>query len=154
MATVTVTVGDLVTQDAVDAVVKAWNRNLLPASRFTITGVSRAILDGAGLAPFQELRRAGILAVGDAVGATAAEGDRGRRWDRLPASASLGSVQRSVRSALRITEEHDLQPSAFRCSAPGTVDATPEQSLVTMVDEQGTDISERQHRVIRCEVAT
>jgi O-acetyl-ADP-ribose deacetylase (regulator of RNase III) len=61
-----VTDGDLLDQD-VDAIVNAWNRNLFPWWLLLPQGVSGAIKRRAGLAPFRELRRHGLLPLGAAV---------------------------------------------------------------------------------------
>src|ERR1051325_5052741 len=50
--------GDLLNQ-SVDAIVNAWNRNLLPWWLLLPQGVSGAIKRRAGTAPFRELRRHG-----------------------------------------------------------------------------------------------
>lgn len=58
--------GDLLDQ-RVDAIVNAWNRNFIPWWLLLPQGVSGAIKKRGGYAPFREIRRAGILAVGQAV---------------------------------------------------------------------------------------
>jgi O-acetyl-ADP-ribose deacetylase len=52
--------GDLLDQD-VDAIVNPWNRNLFPWWLLLPQGVSGAIKRRAGLGPFRELRRYGLL---------------------------------------------------------------------------------------------
>lgn len=58
--------GDLLTQD-VDAIVNAWNRNVIPWWLLLPQGVSGAIKRAAGYAPFRELARAGPIPAGSAV---------------------------------------------------------------------------------------
>lgn len=58
--------GDLLAQD-VDAIVNAWNRNVIPWWLLLPQGVSGAIKRAAGYAPFRELARVGPLAPGAAV---------------------------------------------------------------------------------------
>ena len=131
--------GDLTEQSDVDAIVNAWNRNLFPATRFTISGVSKAILREAGSAPFRELRRYGILPVGAAVVTSAG---------RLPHRAiihvaaithrhraSLESVAVSVRSALRVAEERGFVSLAFPILGAGNGRLDPEQALAAMLAE-------------------
>jgi O-acetyl-ADP-ribose deacetylase len=58
--------GDLLDQP-VDAIVNAWNRNFIPWWLLLPQGVSRAIKQRAGLAPFRELSKKGLLPLGAAV---------------------------------------------------------------------------------------
>lgn len=58
--------GDLLKQD-VDAIVNAWNRNIIPWWLLLPQGVSGAIKRMAGLEPFRELGRMGAIPLGGAV---------------------------------------------------------------------------------------
>lgn len=58
--------GDLTTVPA-EAIVNAWNRNLLPWWLLFLHGTAGAIRRAAGGAPFRELARRGRLAPGQAV---------------------------------------------------------------------------------------
>ncbi len=58
--------GDLLDQD-VDAIVNAWNRNIIPWWLLLPQGISGAIKRRAGLQPFRELGRMGPIPLGDAV---------------------------------------------------------------------------------------
>ena len=58
--------GDLLEQPA-DAIVNAWNRNVIPWWLLIPQGVAGAIKRRAGLAPFRELARHGPIALGEAV---------------------------------------------------------------------------------------
>jgi O-acetyl-ADP-ribose deacetylase (regulator of RNase III) len=58
--------GDLLAQD-VDAIVNAWNRNIIPWWLLLPQGVSGAIKRKAGLEPFRELGRMGAIPLGGAV---------------------------------------------------------------------------------------
>lgn len=58
--------GDLLEQD-VDAIVNAWNRNIIPWWLLLPQGVSGAIKRKAGLEPFRELGRMGAIPLGGAV---------------------------------------------------------------------------------------
>ena len=58
--------GDLLEQP-VDAIVNAWNRNMIPWRLLVPQGVSGAIKRRGGLAPFREVARAGPMPLGSAV---------------------------------------------------------------------------------------
>ncbi len=62
--------GDLLDQD-VDAIVNAWNRNIIPWWLLIPQGVSGAIKRRAGTWPFRELARHGPMPLGSAVWTTA-----------------------------------------------------------------------------------
>lgn len=135
---VTVVDGDLLEQLDVDAIVNAWNRNLFPATRFTISGVSRAILLRAGPDPFRELRRNGPMPVGDAVVTDAG---------RLPVRAiihvaginhrhrsSPAAVRRCVTSAVAAARRHGLTSAAFPLLGAGNGRLDPQVVLDVMSD--------------------
>jgi len=65
-ANVQVVDGDLFEIDA-DAIVNAWNRNIIPWWLLIPGGVSGQIKKRGGVAPFRELARHGPMNVGDAV---------------------------------------------------------------------------------------
>lgn len=58
--------GDLLAQE-VDAIVNAWNRNVIPWWLLIPQGVSGAIKRRGGLAPFREVARHGPIPLGEAV---------------------------------------------------------------------------------------
>src|SRR5687768_18543191 len=58
--------GDLLEQQA-DAIVNAWNRNVIPWWLLLPQGVSGAIKKRGGYAPFKELARHGPIPLGQAV---------------------------------------------------------------------------------------
>src|SRR5882724_580744 len=108
--------GDLLDQ-TVDAIVNAWNRNLIPWWLLLPQGVSGAIKRRAGLQPFREIGRHGPIPLGDAVLTSAG---------RLPFRgiihvagingfwrASEYSIRRSVRSAVSMAEREGFQSIAF-----------------------------------------
>jgi O-acetyl-ADP-ribose deacetylase len=70
MMRVTVTQGDLLDQP-VEAIVNAWNRNIIPWWLLLPQGVSGAIKGRAGTGPFRELGRAGPIPLGGAIATTA-----------------------------------------------------------------------------------
>jgi O-acetyl-ADP-ribose deacetylase len=58
--------GDIAHAEA-NAIVNAWNRNFVPRWLLRSAGVSKAIRVASGDEPFEELRRHGVMAVGEAV---------------------------------------------------------------------------------------
>src|ERR687891_397825 len=99
--------GDLLEQRA-DAIVNAWNRNIIPWWLLLPQGVSGAIKRRAGLQPFRELGRMGPIPLGGAVHPTAG---------RLPYRAIIhvaginmlwragrASIRGSVRNAIALAE--------------------------------------------------
>lgn len=107
----TVIDGDLLEQP-VDAIVNAWNRNVIPWWLLLPQGVSGAIKRRAGVAPFRELASHGPIPLGGAV-------LTGAGW--LPHSAiihvagidllwraSERSICESVRNAIAVASAHEL----------------------------------------------
>ncbi|OGA64467.1 MAG: Appr-1-p processing protein [Betaproteobacteria bacterium RIFCSPLOWO2_12_FULL_65_14] len=130
--------GDLLDQD-VDAVVNAWNRNLIPWWLLLPHGVSGAIKRRAGIAPFRELGRRGLLPLGGAVVTGAG---------RLPHKAiihvagigllwlsSERSVRQSVRNALRLAAERGFASIAFPLIGAGVGGGAGERVLAWMRSE-------------------
>lgn len=107
----TVVEGDLLDQRT-DAIVNAWNRNILPWWLLLPQGVSGAIKRRAGLQPFREVGRLGPIPLGHAVHTGAG---------RLPYKAiihvagidllwraSPASVAASTRNAVALAEQLEL----------------------------------------------
>jgi O-acetyl-ADP-ribose deacetylase (regulator of RNase III) len=130
--------GDLLNQD-VDVIVNAWNRNFIPWWLLLPQGVSGAIKKKAGLAPFRELRRHGLLPLGAAVFTSAG---------RLPYKgiihvaginmiwrASERSVRESVRNAVAVAQQHGCQSIAFPLIGSGSGGLKPERVKALMQDE-------------------
>jgi O-acetyl-ADP-ribose deacetylase len=130
--------GDLLDQD-VEAIVNAWNRNLIPWWLLLPHGVSGAIKKRAGYAPFRELGRHGLLPLGGAVLTGAG---------RLPHKAiihvagigllwisSERSVRQSVRNALRLAGERGLRSIAFPLIGAGVGGGAERRILGWMQDE-------------------
>jgi O-acetyl-ADP-ribose deacetylase (regulator of RNase III) len=108
--------GDLLNQQA-DAIVNAWNRNIIPWWLLIPQGVSGAIKKRAGLAPFREVARAGPMPLGTAVATGAG---------RLPYKkiihvaginmlwrASEKSIADSTRNAIQLAETLGMRSLAF-----------------------------------------
>lgn len=115
--------GDVLDQQ-VDAIVNAWNRNIIPWWLLLPQGVSGAIKKRAGYQPFRELQRFGPIPLGDAVHTSAG---------KLPFQAIIHvaginmlwraseySIRDSVRSALRLAEDLGLSSLAFPIIGAGS----------------------------------
>jgi O-acetyl-ADP-ribose deacetylase (regulator of RNase III) len=115
--------GDLLDQQT-EAIVNAWNRNIVPWWLLLPQGVSGAIKKRAGLQPFRELGRLGPIPLGGAVHTSAG---------RLPYKAILhvaginmlwrasrASIRDSVRNAVRLAEKLGLRSVAFPIIGAGS----------------------------------
>ena len=130
--------GDLLDQD-VDCIVNAWNRNIIPWWLLVPQGISGAIKKKGGYAPFRELGKMGPIPLGEAV--ITGPG-------KLPQKAiihvaginmlwrsSENSIRGSVRSAIRLAEEHNYRSIAFPLIGAGTGGGKKDKSLEIMRDE-------------------
>jgi len=115
--------GDLLDQRT-DAIVNAWNRNIIPWWLLLPQGVSGAIKKRAGLEPFRELGRMGPIPLGGAVHTGAG---------RLPYRAiihvagidilwrsSPSSVSASTRAAVALAERLGVGSLAFPLIGAGS----------------------------------
>lgn len=115
--------GDLLDQD-VEAIVNAWNRNLIPWWLLLPQGVSGAIKRRAGIAPFRELSQFGLIPLGGVVSTSAG---------RLPFKAiihvaginllwraSERSIRDSVRNALDSALKLGVKSLAFPIIGAGS----------------------------------
>ena len=127
---VTIVDGDLLDQD-VDAIVNAWNRNIIPWWLLLPQGVSGAIKKRAGKAPFRELAKHGAIPLGGAVATNAGQ---------LPHKAiihvagismwwrsSERSIRASVRNAISLAAELGYRSIAFPLIGAGTGGGKPAQ---------------------------
>jgi O-acetyl-ADP-ribose deacetylase (regulator of RNase III) len=130
--------GDLCDQP-VDAIVNAWNRNIIPWWLLLPQGVSAAIKRRAGLAPFRELARVGPIPLGHAVETTAG---------KLPFKAiihvaginmfwrsSERSVRDSVRNAVAIAVQRGYRSIALPLIGAGSGGGAPDRILALIQDE-------------------
>lgn len=137
-ASVLVVDGDLLDQ-AVDVIVNAWNRNVIPWWLLWPQGVSGAIKRRAGLAPFRELAQHGPIPLGGAVATSAG---------RLPFKAiihvaginllwrsSERSVRDSVRNALALATSRGDRSIALPLIGAGSGGGTEDRILALMLDE-------------------
>jgi O-acetyl-ADP-ribose deacetylase (regulator of RNase III) len=135
---VTVVEGDLLDQ-AVEVIVNAWNRNIIPWWLLLPQGVSGAIKRRGGTGPFRELRRHGAIPLGDAVLTSAG---------RLPFKAiihvaginllwraSERSIRDSVRNAVALAHEKGFRSIGLPLVGSGSGGFNPERAKAIMLDE-------------------
>ena len=137
-SSVSIVHGHLLDQ-AVDVIVNAWNRNLIPWWLLLPHGVSGAIKKRAGYAPFRELRRAGVLPLGGAAVTSAGRlphraivhvAGIGHTW-----RSSERSIRGSVRSAIGKARELDAASIAFPLIGAGIGGFAPERVEAMMREE-------------------
>lgn len=129
--------GDLLDQE-VEAIVNAWNRNIIPWWLLLPQGVSGAIKRRGGYRPFIELGRHGPIRLGEAVATSAG---------KLPFKkiihvsginmlwrSTKESIQGSVHSAMRIVHGYELKSVAFPIVGSGTGGFTEAAALELMMD--------------------
>jgi O-acetyl-ADP-ribose deacetylase len=123
--------GDLLDQKT-EAIVNAWNRNIIPWWLLLPQGVSGAIKRRAGLEPFRALGRMGPIPLGGAVATSAG---------RLPYKAILhvaginvlwrasrASIRDSVRNAVALAEKLGLRSLAFPIIGSGSGGFNPAEA--------------------------
>jgi O-acetyl-ADP-ribose deacetylase len=122
--------GDLLDQD-VEVIVNAWNRNLIPWWLLLPQGISGAIKQRGGLAPFKELRKFGVLPLGGAAVTGAGRlpykaiihvAGIGHHW-----RSSEASIRESVRSAISKAQEHGFKSIGFPLIGAGTGGGSPDK---------------------------
>ena len=144
--------GDLLRQD-VDVIVNAWNRNVIPWWLLLPQGVSGAIKLRAGLQPFRELGRKGIMPLGSAVETSAGH---------LPYRAvihvaginllwrsSEWSVRESVRNAMALVQGGRHTSVAFPLIGAGSGGGKAARIQEWMMDELSQIEFEGEVRVVR-----
>jgi O-acetyl-ADP-ribose deacetylase (regulator of RNase III) len=137
-AKVEVVEGDLLDQ-AVDVIVNAWNRNIIPWWLLLPQGVSGAIKRRGGTELFKELGKHGPIPLGGAVLTSAG---------RLPFKAvihvaginmlwraSERSIRDSVRNAVKLAHEQGFQSIAFPLIGAGSGGFDQEKAKTLMLDE-------------------
>ncbi|MCE9667762.1 macro domain-containing protein [Myxococcus stipitatus] len=149
---VTVVTGDLLDQ-SVEAIVNAWNRNIIPWWLLLPQGVSGAIKRRGGTAPFREVAKAGPMPLGSAVVTSAG---------RLPFKAiihvagidmlwraSERSIQDSVRNALARAREQGFHSVAFPIIGAGSGGFDEERALELMRQVLDVEAGVLDVRVVR-----
>ncbi|MEM9411074.1 MAG: macro domain-containing protein [Planctomycetota bacterium] len=132
--------GDLLDQD-VDVIVNAWNRNIIPWWLLLPQGVSGAIKQRGGYAPFRELGRLGPIPLGGAVITGAG---------KLPFQSIIHvagismwwrsterSIRDSTRNAVALAAAHNFKSMAFPLIGAGTGGGSSADVLAMMKDELG-----------------
>ena len=129
--------GDITEQD-VEVIVNAWNRNVIPWWLLIPQGVSGAIKRKAGVGPFVEVGRTGAMPLGGAVMTSAG---------RLPYKAiihvaginllwraSERSIRDSVVNAMRIVDSERFRSVAFPVIGAGAGSFGASGALEFMLD--------------------
>ncbi|RKG73160.1 Appr-1-p processing protein [Corallococcus exercitus] len=132
--------GDLLDQP-VDAIVNAWNRNIIPWWLLLPQGVSGAIKRRGGTAPFRELARVGPMPLGSAVvtgpGRLPFKGIIHVAGINMLWRASARSIQDSVRHALERAGEHGFRSVAFPIIGAGSGSFNEDRALELMRESLG-----------------
>ena len=149
--------GDLLEQQA-DAIVNAWNRNIIPWWLLLPQGVSGAIKKRGGLEPFRELARVGPMPLGSAVVTSAG---------RLPYRgiihvaginmlwrSSERSIRDSVTNALARAREHGFGSVAFPIIGAGSGGFDEARALEVMVSTLEASDAELSVTVVRYRKST
>ncbi|MBK8013908.1 MAG: macro domain-containing protein [Deltaproteobacteria bacterium] len=130
--------GDLLDQET-EAIVNAWNRNIIPWWLLIPQGVSGAIKRQAGTAPFRELARKGPIPLGGAVATSA-----GRLHYKAIIHvaginvlwrASRESIAGSVQSAIHVARTLELRSIAFPIIGAGSGGFQIDQAERIMCEE-------------------
>ena len=130
--------GDLLDQK-VDAIVNAWNRNIIPWWLLWPHGVSGAIKRRAGLQPFREVGKFGPIPLGQAVLTSAGKlpfrgiihvaGINGF-W-----RASEYSIRQSVRNSIVLAEQQNYDSVAFPIVGSGAGSFSQAKALEIIENE-------------------
>ena len=138
--TVEVVEGDLLDQD-VEAIVNAWNRNIIPWWLLLPQGVSGAIKRRAGKVPFKEVGRHGSIPLGGAVLTSAGKlpfkGIIHVAGINMFWRASERSIRNSVKNAVGLAHQKGFKSIAFPLIGAGSGGFDQDQSKSLMLDELG-----------------
>lgn len=144
--------GDLLEQD-VEAIVNAWNRNIIPWWLLLPQGVSGAIKRSGGLEPFRELGRRGAIPLGGAVETCA-----GRLVFRsiihvaginMLWRSSERSIREAVRNSMALAKEKGYRSIAFPLIGAGSGGKRPADVLEFMRDELRSIEFDGEVRIVR-----
>ena len=129
--------GNLLDQP-VEAIVNAWNRNIIPWWLLLPQGVSGAIKKRGGIGTFQELAQYGPIPLGHAVLTSAGKlpfrGIIHVAGINMLWQASEYSVRRSVRSAMAIVREQGFASVAFPLIGAGSGSLNEAKALEFILD--------------------
>jgi len=136
--TLSIVDGDLLDQVGVDAIVNAWNRNVVPWWLLLPQGVSGAIKRRGGIAPFRELARHGPIPLGGAVATGAGrlpfKGIIHVAGINLLWRASERSIRDSVTNALAVARDRGYRSIAFPLIGAGSGGFDEGRALAVMHD--------------------
>lgn len=123
----------------VEVIVNAWNRNYLPWWLLLPSGVSGAIKRKAGLQPFREVTKFGVMPLGHAVltsaGKLAFRGIIHVAGINLLWRASEFSIRQSVKNAMHIVNQSQFASVAFPIIGSGSGGFKQSKALEIMQDE-------------------
>lgn len=144
--------GDLLDQQ-VEAIVNAWNRNIIPWWLLLPQGVSGAIKKRGGLEPFREVAKQGPIPLGHAAltgaGTLPFRGIIHVAGINMLWRASEPSIRGGVRSAMQIVEREGFVSVAFPVIGAGSGGFNQEQALNIMLDEFKTIEATAQVKIVR-----
>lgn len=147
-----VTEGDLLDQ-RVEAIVNAWNRNIIPWWLLLPQGVSGAIKRRAGLQPFREVARFGPIPLGGAVLTSAGRlpyrGIIHVAGINLLWRSSEHSVRESVRNAMQIVTAENFRSVAFPLIGAGSGGGSSARIQEMMFEELTAIPFDGEVRVVR-----
>lgn len=130
--------GDLLDQD-VEAIVNAWNRNIIPWWLLLPQGVSGAVKRRGGFAPFRELGRKGAIPLGGAVltgaGRLPFKGIIHVAGINMLWRASEYSIRESVQNAMVIVHEQGYSTVAFPIVGAGSGGFNTDSALEIMLEQ-------------------
>ncbi len=136
----TIVEGDLLDQN-VDAIVNAWNRNIIPWRLLLPQGVSGAIKRRGGTVPFKELGRQGVIPLGGAVLTSAGKlpfkGIIHVAGINMLWRASEKSIRDSVRNALTLAHQQGFRSLALPLIGSGSGGFNAERTKGVILDELG-----------------
>ncbi len=120
----------------VDIIVNSWNRNYIPWWLLLPHGVAGAIRKNAGIAPFRELSKKGILVTGEAVltssGKLSYKGIIHVAGLNLFWVATKNSIVFSVKNACELAVKHQFESVAFPIIGSGVGGYQREEALELM----------------------
>ncbi|MEC3270539.1 macro domain-containing protein [Bacillus thuringiensis] len=123
----------------VDVIVNAWNRNFIPYWILLPHGVSKAIKKKAGLKPFNEVQRKGLLSLGEAVLTSAGKlnckgiihvAGIGMLWN-----SSEKAIRLSVKNALALCIKHSFTSIAVPLIVCGAGKFSEEKCMEIIYEE-------------------
>jgi O-acetyl-ADP-ribose deacetylase (regulator of RNase III) len=130
--------GDLLDQP-VDAIVNAWNRNIIPWWLLIPQGVSGAIKRRAGTAPFREVAKHGAMPPGSAVvtgaGLLPHEAIIHVAGINMLWTASEASIRLSIRNAISEAKRHGFASVAVPAIGAGSGRFDEAKAFALMKDE-------------------